>query len=539
MPSRALDQVIMTGSREDLMLGGDTTSSYGYLFNVRTKPNTGVIMMNGFDFYTESTEDVNFELWTRMGGYADYKGTYEGWDLIAEGTTKGRGIGRYTAIPDETFTPVSIPGGGGEAGTRAFYLTLDSINLVYKLGERGGLSDSNTQSETEDIEIWEGEGVLFYPFPDPEDKFFYRMPRQYLGAVYYDRLPCKPFSVFGPIQDLPCPEAPTGSPTLPPPTYSPVPPPTISPSKSPIIEPTAFPTTEPSKSPLEGVTPAPISPTEMPTLTPTVSIAPTSYPTTTEPTTSPVVPMRSYIVTTLRNVPKRGMTDREAEKFIEIITLFLQRHTDSSMVLAEVELWHQEIIMMDAAEGYIPTSEERVIGKSNDEAEDDKAADEQPPAIARGVAASTGGGDNPNRFRFLEWKKKEPAPPIQVESMDITLVLKISFANLPVELLGNLAIVAIEEHEEELLALLHEQKSFYSFFRDTDGAFGRSILNVTPSPSVSPTTEAYYLQRQADLEAEANMVVLVEDNSRSGFGELGFFYGRLDDNMMKPISLFV
>ena len=170
-PSRGHFQEIVTGSQEDLELGGTTTSSYGYIFNVRTKESSGVVMIDGFDFYTESTEDVNFELWTRLGSYSDYKGTYDGWDLIASGTTQGRGLGRYTSIPQETFTPVSIPGGGGDKGTRAFYITTDTRDLVYKIGE-GASSDKLVQQESEDIEIYEGEGVLFYPFPSAEEAFF-------------------------------------------------------------------------------------------------------------------------------------------------------------------------------------------------------------------------------------------------------------------------------------------------------------------------------------------------------------------------------
>ena len=118
-------------------------------------------MVNGFDFYTESVEDVNFELWSRDSGFQDYKGIYDGWDLIAEGSVKGRGIGRYTTIPEEFFTPVHISGDGG---TRAFYLTLTDKQLVYKVGTGSG-SDAEIQMMNEDIEIWEGESVLSYPFP--------------------------------------------------------------------------------------------------------------------------------------------------------------------------------------------------------------------------------------------------------------------------------------------------------------------------------------------------------------------------------------
>ena len=200
----------MTGSQQDLQLGGKTTSSYGFVFNIRTKPDAGVVLMTGFDFYTETTDDVTFELWTRTGSYVNHKGTFEGWDLIGSGTIKGRGIGRYTAIPPEMFTQVSIPGGGGDKGTRAFYLTLTTINLVYKLGTGGFAPDTKYHHDSPDIEIWEGEGVLFYPFPDPAEAYFYRSPRQYLGAVYYDILPCKPFSTYGPVMELPCPNVPTG-----------------------------------------------------------------------------------------------------------------------------------------------------------------------------------------------------------------------------------------------------------------------------------------------------------------------------------------
>ena len=164
MPSRTLENVIMTGSREDLQLGGQTTSSYGYVFNMRTKPDANVLLLTGMDFYTEATSDINFELWTYAGNYQDKKGAVDGsWTKIAGGVTRGRGIGRYTAIPEDMFKPISIDGGGA---TRAFYLTLDTINLVYKLGKdaaiRGSPPDKYVHHESPDLEIWEGEGVLQY-----------------------------------------------------------------------------------------------------------------------------------------------------------------------------------------------------------------------------------------------------------------------------------------------------------------------------------------------------------------------------------------
>merc|ERR1719253_2349167 len=151
--------------------------------------------------------------------------------------------------------------------------------------------------------------------------------------------------------------------------------------------------------------------------------------------------MRSYVVTTLRNVPRRAMTDREGDKLVEILTAFLRRHTDGTMVLDGVEIWHAGLIVVDAKEGIVAA-----VAEDKEEQEGGSASEIEEGAVARGIMN-----------RDLAWKKKVIEPPPPVDAVDITLILKISFANLPFELLGNMASVAIEEHEEELLNLLHEQ----------------------------------------------------------------------------------
>ena len=60
-PSRPVDVSLTTGGRDDLQIGGHVTTSYGYIFNMRTKADAGVVILTGFDFYTESTDDINFE----------------------------------------------------------------------------------------------------------------------------------------------------------------------------------------------------------------------------------------------------------------------------------------------------------------------------------------------------------------------------------------------------------------------------------------------------------------------------------------------
>ena len=151
---------------------------------------------------------------------------------------------------------------------------------------------------------------------------YFRYPRQFLGAVYYDRLPCKPFSSYGRINELPCPTLPTQSPSLPQPSLSPV---TSAPTRRPVSSAPVTP------APNSG-TPAPITPTETPTFSPTLSRSPSFAPSTSYPTGSPIVPMRANIVVNLRNVPERPMVEREYEKFVELLTKLLNKYMESNTV---------------------------------------------------------------------------------------------------------------------------------------------------------------------------------------------------------------
>jgi len=377
------------------------------------------------------------------------------------------------------FTQVSIPGGGGDKGTRAFYLTLTTINLVYKLGTGGFAPDTKYHHDSPDIEIWEGEGVLFYPFPDPAQAYFYRSPRQYLGAIYYDILPCKPFSTYGPVMELPCPNVPTGSPTLPMPTKSPeTEPPTLTPT-------TAAPATG------SPVTPAPMSPTESPTIEPTSSRSPTYEPTTPAPSDAPVIPIRANMITILRNVPERDLTPRELEKFLEIALTFLRRHTEDSMSIEGLELYHQKLVKVDAKScGAITT---------------------QVASSQKQARASTTVGETTKKSLQKESSK------CQVWGMEVTLIAKVSFAFLPHNLLGSMAAVAFEEHEQEFLDLLHEQQAFYTFFKIMDGVSAIGVETLTPPPTESPTTYAYFLERQKVL-VEENVTITEETDAGLGFG---------------------
>jgi hypothetical protein len=437
-PSRDLDQMIMTGSTQDLQLGGKTTSSYGYIFNIRTPKDGPTIVIKTLDFYTERVDDVNYEVWSKLGSFQGYKGNFDEWDLVAKGTIKGKGIGRYTPIPEESFTPLSIPGGGGEQGTRAIYITLDEKSLIYKIGE-GVYADEVIQVSTEDVELWEGESVLSFPFPDAvEYPMFYRYPRQFLGAIHIDRLPCKPFSLYGPVfDDLPCPRVPTGSPTLPMPTKSPV-------------------TDKPTLSPLTpDVTRAPQAPTRSPTVEPTSSKTPTYSPSEPEPTASPIISTKAHFISVFRNVPPRPMNEREEEKFKQILLSFLQKFTEDSFVIEELEIWHQK-----------PVLETDLI----------KAKDK-----SKGISTN----------RSSNRRNEELT---QVYSLEVTVIMSISYFFLPSNLLGSMAAETIDGNQDLLLGLLRGQNSFYGYFKQMDNIDTIAIDSVTNPPTVSPITQAQALE---------------------------------------------
>lgn len=111
-------------------------------------------------------------------------------------------------------------------------------------------------------------------------------------------------------------------------------------------------------------------------------------------------------------------------------------------------------------------------------------------------------------------KNKEPDYP-QVTSIEVSFIIRVSFAFLPITLLGNMAAVAMEENQAELLALLNEQAAFYTYFKDMDGIQSFQVDELTDAPTQSPTSYEHYLASQAALNA-----TFVEEEE--GSGGLGF-----------------
>jgi len=437
-PSRMHIQEVVTATSNELK--SSTDASYGVVFNVRTAINVPVVLINGLHFYTESTDFVGYELWSRLGSFKDYKGIYEGWDLIASGVVKGAGYGKFTSIPSNTITEVSIPGRGGE---RAFYLTLNSMDLIYSASKESGDSDIRVHASSPELEIYEGEAVLNYPFPN--EAYMYRSPRLFLGVIQYDRLPCKPLSLYGPVNDLPCAEIRTITPTK-----RPTPQPTTSPTKASFTEkPTIDPQTAMELPTMSLLITSSLSPSI--SSAPTTSTSPTLY-----PTSSPVVPIRAYIVVTLRKTLNRDMSAGENGGFFDIFVPFLRLHCKRAMLVQNIDLWSEEQITV------------AVPLVSN-------------ATYSTAVVAT----------RAVEgWQ--------QVQATRLTLVLKISSTTLPLNLLGSMAAVAIEENEAELLKEIGVLGELYKFFANVDQVAAFSIDSVTEAPVASPAEKDTVLPELVD-----------------------------------------
>lgn len=200
--------------------GSTTTTSYGFIFNMRTTAESAAVHIIGFDFLTASTSDLDFELYSTPGSYTRIKGKYGRWIMMGKGTVKGQGTGSLTSITSDLITPIPMDGQGS---TRAFYLSLSTKDMITRVTSTGSAADEMVQQATDEVLLYEGESVNAFPFPAETDGA-YAGPHQFIGAIHYDTVPCKPFEAQGYIYTLPCPVIPTISPvpsTIAPTTLSP------------------------------------------------------------------------------------------------------------------------------------------------------------------------------------------------------------------------------------------------------------------------------------------------------------------------------
>ena len=197
-----------------------TSSAYGELFTVSSSNNNERLEIRSLGFYVDrvklSTRDVTYEVWTRLGHYADpnrtnvgsggipldatfdYRGNFQYWDRVAVGILNQFNLQQenYFQIPFERFINTIITGNE----VRSFYVTLKEVGAMISaplenwedFGDKQLTKhcfDNNTDAWCQNSDSGDnqpilhiGEGVVSYPFVSVP--YFYH-PKKFMGAIYY------------------------------------------------------------------------------------------------------------------------------------------------------------------------------------------------------------------------------------------------------------------------------------------------------------------------------------------------------------------
>ncbi len=152
------------------------------------------------------------------------------------------------------------------------------------------------------------------------------------------------------------------------------------------------------------------------------------------------------------------MSDAESEAFFDIFVPFMREHCKRAMMIENIDLWSEEQITVDAP--FLPNANNTMA-----------------------AAAITA--------RATEGRR-------MVQATRLTLVLQISSTTLPLNLLGSMASVAIEENQAELITEISTIGETYDFFANVDQVVSYVIDGVTEAPVSSPVGNKMTSQEWSD-----------------------------------------
>jgi hypothetical protein len=188
------------------------TGSYGLVFDVRTPKYGNTILLTSLSFVTSTNSTLEYEVYSKLGKWQNTLGDTSSYELIASGQIVGMGPKAYTRVHDDDtiitdvngtdtyylgFTPVHIP---GNRGRRSFYITTTKkymmsdgspIPILFSNALTNDTSyDYQLIDNSTEMEIYEGDGILEYPWPRASEDVYYRRPRGFFGSFEYEREPC-------------------------------------------------------------------------------------------------------------------------------------------------------------------------------------------------------------------------------------------------------------------------------------------------------------------------------------------------------------
>ena len=474
----------------------DTQSVIGALFNVRfnTKSNlmggssnrNTTIYFTGLEFYVSSSP-VFYEVYTKVGEYNSEELTdLSQWDLISTGLLNAVKAFSLLALPSEDFiipntddadaTPSYRFTLEGEEATRSFYVAIASNDLVLLPGVPSEPPDTRVIASTPELELYEGVGAQSYPY-DPKQQM--SSPMGFIGRISYQ--------AEGGVESTGTTQQPsafpsqvnTALPSLRPSDALPSLLPSLIVEESPIanIETT---TTRQTQSPAITSVPS-LSPSisDQPTMKPTskrcrpgrLCSMPSNPPTTPpEPTTSPSErppqQMTVEVIAVLENVPDRSMIEREIDKYVEVLDLFLQQREElirSGLVVEEMEVFYHSLLK----------SEPMKMGKGSG------GTKQTTKRLLNATTTHYVYNYNTPISESSFKPKTYPAVYIMTK-IDVT-------ASLPYDVVAFFLWNELTVHEQSLVQLFHHKSMFVSYFRDVSNITFQVVDDMTIPPSPSPT----------------------------------------------------
>ena len=213
-PTRDFDQLFET------RIDPNPTGSNGIVFSVKTPNGAPSVLLMGMKFVTNFEGILEYEVYTKLGSWKSFVGKSNDFDLIASGQLSGKGPKTWVSLIQDDYVGTAVEGNKtisvnyvgwkdvhvlGDGGERSFYFTTTkrflkadrtAIPILFsspKNGESEALRQYEMVTTNSELEVYEGDGVLDYPWPtDSNGKSpYYRRPRGPIIAFNYDRAPCE------------------------------------------------------------------------------------------------------------------------------------------------------------------------------------------------------------------------------------------------------------------------------------------------------------------------------------------------------------
>jgi len=460
--------------------------SVGLLFNIKSKLTSDdkTIYITGFEFYTQISGTVFYQLYSRQDDYYDTPDGASGgegigdWgklnpnDLVSGGLAEGygecsqesfenyinnegtsssrqsslfrpsdgikqsKGLDAHcplTIIPQDAFPisndtlPLSYPWTlKGVNSTRSFYLTLASTDLyVATSKDQFSSFDEVVVASTPHLELYEGVGSRTYPIDQNVSEYYLDQPVSFIGKIKYY------VGVAG--EELEEPEQSTPQIDL-----------TLQPSAAPN---TPVPTAKPTRR-CRPTRPCPTPDQQTPTISPNKSKS--------EPTNSTI-----ELLVYLENVPERTMSPREEEEYIEILQDFLQDNNNlirNGVSTQKVEVFYHNVFEKDMING-------KGKGNSNNEDEDSF---------------------------IYHYNTKSTFRPQSLDYPTVYVMTKVDILTeeLPYDVAAFFLWDELTKHEEGLVETFKTSSVFVTYFNDLTNITFEVVEDLTTPPTMAPTISA-------------------------------------------------